>query len=911
MPHDTILLMVDLQWGKPDPWALWAKSDAGGRPHSLPGHLLDSGAVGELIWDEFLSRKAQRQLDHACGGLGRDVVVLSCSWHDLGKATPAFQLKVPELYEAAVGAGWERPTGSPPPRVSGMKHGASGARIAQTLIGPQSWLLPVISGHHGAFVGARMSDYRGAWQDGPKEGPWSAGQKALALAVAEMLGTDVAAVASVTDSDQQQVPVSLQLAVAGFVSMADWIASSTLFPGLAHEPYDAVVARARARNAWEALHLSGGWRLYGAPAEFGERFGFSPRPLQRAAWEGAGAVESSGLTIIEAPMGEGKTEAALAAVEVISAKTGASGVVFAMPTQGTTDAMYDRVCAWAETVDPNAFPVLLHGKAMANDAWVSALRAVEVQGVCDEDEYGMPLGFGEPVPTSAVGPSEWLMGRHRGLLSPSVVATVDQPLFAATLVKYVALRFAGLIGKVVVIDEVHSYDVFMGEYLHQFLRFCQDLEVPVILMSATLPPAQRQELITAYSEGLTGDGDAVAGRPEILTPGYPAIVTWTPQRGTTTVSVDPRRADMEVQVEMAGASDPDDVGFVAALAAQRSCDGGVLLVILNTVARAQAVYKHLRESSVPVELLHGRLTTASRATRTASLVERLGTAGDRPERLVVVATQIAEQSFDVDADLLITDIAPMDLLLQRIGRLHRHERRDRHAGFECPTTVITGVGQSNPVPHFPYAFEKVYDRYSLLRTASAIRSGPTLRIPSDVPALVAQAYDEESPWPPGWEEAGTVALTEVTSELERRRMEAEQQVLARHRSPNMRDLHRFHDAGAVRGATTVRDGEPTREVALVRRIDGTFFTLDGHSLGVSGERVVGNDALARRVLGDTVRVRESEDLGHCLPLPGWAGAPLVQHVPTLILDVDGQASGPWGSARYDDEIGLVIGRKRR
>ncbi|NNM46443.1 CRISPR-associated helicase Cas3' [Knoellia koreensis] len=906
-----------LHGGGATPWSLWAKSDAAGRTHSLPGHLLDSGAVGELIWDEFMAPASRRALNERCAGRGRDVLVLLCAWHDLGKATPAFQAQVSALAESAARVGWTMP---PHTRVP-LKHGASGCLIAQRVLSAAGasgfeWLLPIIHGHHGSFLLWSLRQYQGSvWQQGESAAAatWLAGQDALAGGVADAFGVDVGSLALDTP------PRALQLAAAGWVSMADWIASSSLFPGMGDEPMTVDDARARARAAWLSLGLAGRTSFPGVTAPFRERFGVPPRPLQQMVVDVAERMSAPGLLIVEGPMGEGKTEAALAAVEVMAARFGYDGFLFAMPTQGTTDAMYDRCRAWSRTLDSQPIVSLNHGKAMANEAWREQLAPVFLNDVCDvgDDDYG--LATNSRVPGSpAAAPAEWLLGRHRGLLSPCIVATVDQPLMAATQVKYVSLRYAGLIGKVIVIDEVHSYDVFMSRYLEQLLRWCGDGRIPVVLMSATLPPAQRQALLAAYAEGLE------RGLETEVPPssGYPCITSWNPVDGVTTSSAEPMSTGKKVAVLWAGIADPDDTAAIADVVGQQGKDGGCVLVVLNTVRRAQEVYAAIRDQGGHPTLLHGRLTTGARADRTRHLVAELGSGSSRrPKRKIVVATQIAEQSFDVDADVLVTDIAPMDLLLQRIGRLHRHKDNDagRPAHLAAPKVVVTGcVPVESGPPRMPRAFGYVYDSYSLLRTAQLIGAGATWTIPSDIPSLVSAAYDEAGPWPGGWKNEGGEALAEARSRAAERSLRASEGVLQP--DPNALDggrtLDRLHAATGVERRPeriSVRDGEPSREVALVRWDEERqrYTTLGGRVLGPTGEGAH-HDGLAREVLADTVRVRQTERLHETPegppPLPGWAGSDLLRSVPALVLDAEGRAYGAWGSASYDEEIGLVIER---
>lgn len=885
--------------------SLWGKTKPDGPPHSVLGHLLDAAAVAELIWDSFLTDAARAKVDSCCGGRGRDVLVLLAGWHDLGKATPAFQVKDRQLAAIPESLGLTLPVAS----VRRLRHGESGSMIAQRVlvaarVEGAEWLLPIISGHHGSFLSSLGRDYRSEWQEGRADvsALWRKTQEEMAAQVLAEMTIDLSSL------HLDLPPLAVQLAIAGWVSMADWIASSDLFPGMGRDPVTAAEARARATRAWSRLGL-GRSPAARTAASFAGRFGFSPSPLQELVIERAQSIGEPGIMVIEAPMGAGKTEAAFAAVEVLAARFGSDGFVFAMPTQGTSDAMFERCLKWAHRMDPD-YPVsLLHGKAMANETWRALTSPVTLSEVYDpelDDAYGL-----QPSTTarSAAGvPSEWLVGRHRGLLSQGVVGTVDQPLMAATHIKYVALRFAGLIGKVVVIDEVHSYDVFMSSYLRQFLSWCGDGGIPVILMSATLPPSQRRELLEAYAAGLgpTSTGEEVAA-------GYPSVTTWTPSAGVDARSAPHSRPDVEVAVTTA-TIDVDDTSALADLVAAETASGGVALVILNTVRRAQETYRRLRDGAVPAVLLHSRLTTGARAKRTQDLVARLGPRSDRPRRLVVVATQVAEQSFDVDADLLITDVAPMDLLLQRIGRLHRHPRPETDRGAHArPRVVITGLRpREDRAPVAPVAFDYVYDRYSLLRTAQLI-AGPDVRfqIPSQVPDLVSRAYDESLSWPDAWREEGMEAWQQAEARRDDQSIRAGTGLL--HPNPDRADtLQGLHGMGVERSIEhiSVRDAEPSREVAVVRwdQAHEEYRTLAGRPLGSTGERV-SIDSIAREVLADTVRVRHREPLGDLEPLPGWRGVPLVWELPALVLR-DGNRTLPeaWGWAEYDEETGLTIVR---
>lgn len=901
----------------------WAKSDAGGKPHSLIGHLLDSGAVGELIWDEYLAPLMRRRLDAASSGRGRDLLTLLCGWHDLGKATPAFQVKaktpqLQHLVEAIEAQGFAL---TPFHSHAQWPHARAGALIARRVLEAGgatgfTWLLPIIAGHHGT-IGADPHFERRKAGSSLGTGLWTHQQDVLARAVAERLGIDLSGWAF-TPGDR-----GLALSLSGFVIMADWIASSDEFPGIGLADLGVDEARRRARRAWDRLAIAAGWspeRLMRSPQTFPQRFGFTPRPLQQAVMEAAITPDPApGLLVVEAPMGEGKTEAALAAAELLALRAGCDGVVVAMPTQGTTDAMYRRVDAWAQALDP-ALPVSLqHGKAALTEEWRTGLREVSIgQTFCDD--FGMDDPYQVDTTSTAVAAAPvWILGRHRGLLAPLVVATVDQVLWAATRTRFVALRHAGLSGRVLVIDEVHSYDAYMSVFLRELLRWCGRMEVPTILMSATLPPAVRAQLVSAWRQG--------RGLPDepLPTPtGYPTVLAVG--SSTTELSCLPYRDDRTVRVRTLEAA-PDDTDALAGAVADSVANGGCALVILNTVRRAQAVYVALRHAGTPSLLLHGRLTAAERARRTERALTLLGSHGDRPERLVIVATQIAEQSFDVDADIVFSDLAPVDLLLQRVGRLHRHSAHDsrRPASLRTPQLVISGLSWApgglpvwdpgfapDPRVTAPDADLAVpprtpYRPRALLAAAALVAGSSTWAIPSAVPALVADAYSESWTGPSGWRTLVDEAERQERSERDCRVAIARVFSLDGAGTPGP-DLWNLHSRGTAASESdtrpVVRDGGDTLEVALVVRNGGGLSTLSGRRLGAHGERI-SDDRLAREVLGDTVRLRLTSEVAQLQPLPEWAGDRLLGWTPVLVLDeTRTYQDGSW-VVRYDDELGLV------
>lgn len=890
---------------------LWAKSDAGGRPHSLIGHLLDTAAVAEIIWDEFMAPVTRRLLDQACHGRGRETYVLICGLHDIGKASPAFQKKCPDLaapIKDYLPLKLQSSTGD-----RKWHHTMAGARFLMELLDnrfPQArdlrqhWVEMIVLGHHGKVMNLPALRLHRSQND---EKAWKATQEALVDLTTRELEIPLSVLIVPPPSQ------SLQLELAGYVVMADWIASCSEFPGIGMRGERIDEARRRAGRAWQHLGFTAGWRAEGLASSvdaFPQQFGLSPRPLQRLAAEAALSMREPGLMIIEAPMGEGKTEAGEFATEILARRFGCDGFIFAMPTQGTTDAMYQRVLRWNNQVEPDIPVTLLHGKAMLNEQWLKILHqdADELSDIYDDDD---PYGAAPSASARrSTAPSAWLLGRHRQLLSPLVVGTVDQILRVAVRAKFVMLRHAGLAGKVLIIDEVHSYDVYMSTFLQELLKWCAGAGIPVILMSATLPPGLRDRLIASYASG-----------PVEIAPSdsYPVITSVLSDGSSSQKYCVPFKPDTRVSVGVLPTDDPEDVAPIVDAVVEESLDGGCILVILDTVKRAQRTYQLLRDRGVPSQILHGRLTTAARADRTAELVDLLGVDrsldSGRPHRLVVVATQIAEQSFDVDADMLFTDIAPIDLLLQRVGRVHRHCRleSDRPVRLRTPRVLVTGLHLAEcGEPSWAKAIGYIYTPWTLLAASYQLRAGKSeWTIPRDIPRLVTAAYDTAWEADSGWSSV-EAARDQQEAKESGRTSTAHTFLLGGGLIPGNDTLEGLHyqPAADEEERPAVRDGEPTREICLVVRREAGYFSLDGHPLGPNGERCSDPD-LARRVLGDCVRVREAERLGDLRPLPAWRDVPLLAWQETLILDPEQKASVDGSVVHYDDEFGLVIDHEDR
>jgi CRISPR-associated endonuclease/helicase Cas3 len=438
----------------------------------------------------------------------------------------------------------------------------------------------------------------------------------------------------------------------------------------------------------------------------------------------------------------------------------------------------------------------------------------------------------------------------------------------------------------------------------------------------------RRDLARAYLQGALAQRDIDLGALPSAA-GYPSALSVCVADG------EPRfaqrasaawRPSVRVQVEVIEEPPGGEPDPVLRLVSEALRDGGCALVVRNTVARAQETYVALRKTlGADVVLLHARLTAGERADRTEQVLAALGPPGGqpRPARLVVVATQLAEQSFDVDADLLVSDLAPIDLLLQRVGRLHRHQRpeSERPVRVRSPRLIVTGVGGLTAgLPSFPKGSSHVYGDHALLRAAALVREavGEGWSIPAEVPHLVARGYEEGPLGPAAWREAADAARAEWNQRQAGRRAAAEPFLLSGPDNLGLPTLAGLHELSVAdldddeRVAAVVRDGDPSVEVILVRRDERGYLTLRGRPLGVHGE-AVSDEALLEEVVQATVRLPAgltAAAIAELRPLPGWgADDPWLRHSRALVLDDEMTAGLGGRRLTYDGELGLIDRRE--
>ncbi|MFI7122190.1 CRISPR-associated helicase Cas3' [Amycolatopsis sp. NPDC049868] len=816
--------------------SVWAKSDrdengivVGWLP--LHQHLDDTMSVARLLVDHWVSPLVKATIERDVPDSEAGVRIITC-WlagvHDIGKASPAFACQVDVLADRMRDDGFAmHPRLVDDPNRRAVGHALAGHWAVRDWLTDEAgfdfasnaaqWA-SVVGSHHGVTPEESQLAVVDSSSHLTGSNVWETTRRSLlARATKHSGGLD-----AIRGHAQTSLSLPTQVLLTAIVIVADWIASnSELFPLLPlsttdFEASDSVTAD-RAKTAWATLNLPSTWapeRFDGDVDQFfRDRFHLDAgaRPVQAATVAAAVAQTEPGMLIVEAPMGAGKTEAALLAAEVLAYRSGANGVFVALPTQATTDAMYDRIRAWLNRMpSPHQLGLnLAHGKAHLNDKHAGLVRSGRFAAVGEEAE--------------SVVAHWWLSGRKKAGLASFVVGTIDQVLFGALKSRHLMLRHLALAGKVVVIDEVHAYDVYMSQYLHRALHWLGAYRVPVVLLSATLPDERRAELLSAYDSGR-----GIREEPPAEHPGYPVVCG--------TGGLTPRAIELvDSSTEVALDHLDDDLDTLITYLRWHLRDGGCAVVVRNTVARVQETAGRLAAEfgTDTVTISHSRFLACDRARIDADLVRRFGppeSAPDRPALHIVVASQVVEQSLDVDFDLLVTDLAPADLVLQRLGRSHRH-RRSRPAGVETARCALVGVDDwaATPVTAVPGS-RRVYGEHTLLRSAALLVDRGSLRLPDDIAPLVQQAYSDRPLGPPSWRDRMQVAATSADTRSRRRVDRAQTFLLGEVTASDtlvgwlragVGDVHEDNPQGAAQ----VRDGAESLEVLVVQKdADGGILT---------------------------------------------------------------------------------------
>ena len=832
----------------------WAKTGDGARAWlSVVQHLMDAADVAGYLFDDYLGEHHRRLMASVWDGdqaKARAVFIFLAGVHDAGKVSPQFACQSDELAEVIRDQGLAVMRKKDYAERAFLPHGLVSQFTLQEMVAAgggdpgraRQWAI-LVGIHHGRYPDSeavRVAHLQYKYQEGSvaDDPRWGQARSEILEWMARRSGFPLIAPGTALP----ELPIAVASAYASALVIADWLASNEDYFPLRPRPdkadgkrtirgYQELSAeqqRERAERGWKRAAFPSPLRPPSSLAEpttdlYRHRFGwpasYQPTCAQREAVDIA-STEDPDLMIVEAPPGSGKTELAFAVAEVLMRARGLQGVFVALPTQATTNAMFERVTSWLTSIlgdEPQKLGIqLAHGKNNLNESFVKLLDRGKSPLEVHDDEEDMGLHA-----------SRWMGQRWRSTLSPVVVGTIDQVLLAALKSRHVLVRHLGLMGKVVVIDEVHAADEYMETYLEAALTWLGMYGIPVVLLSATLPPARRRALLDAYRRGRGSSGEDADSVEGVI--GYPVISTVS----SAGVRVHEIAGEAEVAKRIIPtlASTPQQI---ADLLERELVDGGCAVVIRNTVREAQETYEAVKAvfGREQTTLLHSRFLAAERAARDRRMLELFGKgATQRPQRHVVVATQVIEQSLDVDFDLMLTDLAPMDLILQRIGRLHRHERADRPVGLREARCLVL-VEDLFAVPWaYSTGTDHVYPRHAVLRTLGILsdRGEITVREPVDYAQLTALAYsDAEAVGPTQWADAFDAALDQRERGTAQSRMRANTWCLDganmhRWRAPKLEEKFQGNAAtgedskgpGIAAARAAVRDGEDQIPVLVV------------------------------------------------------------------------------------------------
>ena len=674
---------------------LWAKTEPF---QSVVTHGIVSGSIGQKLTEHFLSCGTRKQISE---GLMLSVEELPSfigyfvSLHDIGKIHYSFQSKDPVTKEKLCQNGLQGLGIAEP----GFRHEKESCMAAKRIFKSMdrktaSRLAEILGAHHqGKNENIRQQTADPAWESLQQE--YESEMRKCFLK---------GETSPVIQKDKDGAVCALLL---GIVILSDWIASGDYFTEA--EQWDNLIYTAQIK-ADEFLKKSG---LYQEATQYGKTFcdiwPNIPEDGKRELQEKAellfqDSAPRCSLVLMEAPMGEGKTEAGVYAALRMAEQWGKNGFYVALPTSATANQMVGRMRTLLSMHDQEESVKLLHAMA-----WMVDRQSAENQNFTTEED---------------VFARNWLMPMRRGLLSSYAVGTVDQAMMAAMFIKYGVLRLLGLSGKALIIDEIHAYDTYMQNILTRLLEWCKALEIPVVLLSATLPPEKKQQLLGIYSGEDVGND-------------YPAI-TAAYEDGTIQVIPFDRVAKRQsYSIQLQPILHKEDQ--IADFAIEQVKDGGCLCILLNTVKQAQETYAAIRRKNYSGKLLlfHSRFLAGRREEIETECLRLFGKDKQyRPQSAILVATQVVEQSLDVDFDFFMSAAAPIDLLIQRMGRQFRHEQTIRPVGVTAPVFTVL-VPEDNQFQ----ADGIVYPECLLKQTIALLRDKENIRVPDDIAQRVADGYD--------------------------------------------------------------------------------------------------------------------------------------------------------------------------
>ncbi|QWF70615.1 CRISPR-associated helicase Cas3' [Methylomonas paludis] len=772
----------------PQYYRYWGKAKAepeAGQPayHLLPYHCLDVAAVGWVLLER--NPYLLNHFANLCGiekQVLKPVLIFFLALHDLGKFSESFQNIIPELLEKLQGIKNSKKQAY---SKKVFAHDSMGFLIWKESVFKQviehyhvdnaqdwrdllNWIMEASNGHHGLPI-KQGNEYLGNFYN-------ENNKQAVAQYTKECL--EIFSITDLFDNTDlnvnydilyQQLP-KLSWVLTGFFVLCDWIGSGKKFkynndPNIKLKAYwDDIALKTAEEAISEAgilpcqinVELEPLSQLLDLP-DFAEL-----TPLQNLAKE-IDIQQAPQLFIIEDETGAGKTEASLILLNRLMAKGLAQGFYIALPTMATADGIYPRVQKtydklYKEGEKPSL--VLSHSSAKLSDKFTDTILYF------DKNATGQK--YSDDAQSRCLA---WLAdNRKKSLLAHVGVGTIDQTFLAVLKVKYQSLRLIGLLGKVLVIDEAHAYDAYMGKELEVLLEVHAALGGSAIVMSATLPLKIREKLANAFLKGLERNGCRLEEQNA-----YPLLTHIAADyKNEIPCQNNPKRRQKPTNYQFI--HDEQQINQLIKVSLER---GQCVCWIRNSIKDARNTFLYWQARHDKTDLFHARFVLSDRLAIQEKILlafDKKSTGEQRKGRLLI-ATQVVEQSLDLDFDVMITDLASIDLMLQRAGRLHRHIR-DQYGNFkstgedERPDAMLTIFCPENTdtpsadwySAKFPNS-KKVYQNHARLWLGQKELAKLKLhQIPKNIRPLIEAVYGDKFPMPKGLETTDTKAIGDANAE---------------------------------------------------------------------------------------------------------------------------------------------------
>lgn len=822
----------------------WAKTEPF---QSVVTHGIVSGSVCQYLYKEYLCPGTRKKLAQLLG-LPEETTVdflgYLAALHDIGKIEASFQSAAGEMAERLKAEG----LGETVFGETRFRHEQTGAAVMRRIWRSQGQdktachtFSLLLGAHHQRTSGkaslsadTRMAVFHREFEERMRSIFWK---------------EETFRMPAVTEGAEG----AMEALVLGLLMLSDWIASGNLFS-------DA--------ELWISQRDAQG-QIRQKIREFLRESGLQPcrvfwkedfcsvwpdipqekiRPLQAETEALLAAEKRCSLLLLEAPMGEGKTEAGLYVAARMAPRWGKDGIYYALPTSAASGQMAERMRRWFQD---NAVPDtvrLLHAMA-----WME-----EPDGTIEDDSELR----------------QWLQPLRRGLLGQYGVGTMDQAMLGVSKAKYSVLRLLGLSNKVLVMDELHAYDVYMSEFILLLLQWCRALEIPVVMLFATLTPQLKCKLLRPYTKN-------------VLSKGYPQITAVWEDGAVTEHRITNTARKQTIAISLLPVLNCPEK--IAGAAMDLTKQGGCICVLMNTVLQAQAVFSVLeRFYDGDLLLFHSQFPVQRRLEIEKACIQKFGKEKrNRPSRAILVATQVVEQSLDVDFDAMITATAPMDLLLQRIGRVFRHEETRRPEHLQKPSVQVLVPEDGK------FGGDKlVYPEDLLHQAIRILQDKSSVRIPEDLEPLVAEGYENQD-----------AADTIQAGQSQKYRIH-----------PPWKQLSVLFDGEDVWEdgeehtylRVKTRLGEESVRIALLE--PGLFDRVARYAVIREGRKIanIRDKRLAREVMAQSVSVRKSRLNSFPPGLLDISGGMLLSGIRIFPSENDCCCFPGGGKIRFDEKLGVII-----